>query len=347
MIIAVAAFAALSITGCAPQEKNLARLDHYPVNLATPGGMAQYLNDLPSVEKVQDWQNQFAPGITITTKHYEIHTTLLKPLLLRTVPCFMESAYLAYQNQLPVPIDSQIKYKIYLFGTRLQWEDFTKEFAGENSHMYMKIKKGAYYLNGACVAFDIGRDRTLSVLGHEGWHQFNSRHFTYRLPSWLDEGIAMLFESSQHNKSSFTFDPAYNLGRLASLKKMLISRRIIPLEKLISLNPGEVAAHAEADEAIMAFYAQSYALIRFLREDGYGKRLDRYHDLLLDACDGKWPLESNLQSIASDRNIPLTTHWNRYVSQKLFTSYISEDYDKLQQEYIAFCKKIASPVRLK
>lgn len=308
--------------------------------------MIQYLSDLPSVQKVQDWQNEFAPGVTITTKHYEIHTTLLEPLLLHNIPCFMESAYLAYQKQLPKPIESQTKYKIYLFGNRQQWEDFTKEFAGKNSHMYLKIKKGAYYLNGACVAFDIGRERTLSVLGHEGWHQFNSRHFAYRLPSWLDEGIATLFESTRHNNSSFSFNPAHNLGRLGSLRKMLLSRRIIPLEKLISLNPGEVVAHADTD-AVMAFYAQSYALIRFLREDGYGKRLNRYHNLLLDACDGKWPLESNLQRIASDRNIPLTTDWNRYVSQKLFTSYISEDYDKLQDEYIAFCKKIARTVRLK
>ena len=110
-------FAALIVTGCAPQEKNLTHHDHSPVNLATPAGMIQYLSDLPSVQKVQDWQNEFAPGVTITTKHYEIHTTLLEPLLLHNIPCFMESAYLAYQKQLPKPIESQTKYKIYLFIT--------------------------------------------------------------------------------------------------------------------------------------------------------------------------------------------------------------------------------------
>jgi len=346
LIIAAAMTAALTVAGCSPQKKSTVHCIDEPVNLATPAGIGQYLTKLPAVENVSNWENEFAPGVTITTKHYEIHTTLLEPLLLNRVPCFMESAYLAYQKQLPSPISSDIKYKIYLFGDRSQWEEFTKEIAGENSHLYLKIKKGAYYLNGVCVAYDIGRDRTLSVLAHEGWHQFNSRHFAYRLPSWLDEGIATMFESTTVDKTGYNFDPAYNLGRLGSLRKMLLSGKIIPLEKLISLNPGEVVAHADT-EAVMAFYAQSYALIRFLREEGYGRHLDKYHNLLLGACNGTWPLDESLEKVACDRNIPLTANWNRHVSPKLFSSYISEDYNKMHAEYAAFCKKIARTVRLK
>ena len=108
----------------------------------------------------------------------------------------MESAYKAYNSQLPVPIKTSSKFIIYLFADRTQWEHFTWTFAGEQAEIFYKIKAGAYYHNDACVAYDIGPERTFSTLGHEGWHQFSSRHFKYRLPSWLDEGVAMLFETT-------------------------------------------------------------------------------------------------------------------------------------------------------
>ena len=96
---------------------------------------------------------------------------------------------------------------MYLFGQRKQWDDFTSTFAGRQAGLYNKIKAGAYYLNGSCVAYNIGRERTFAVLGHEGWHQFNSRLFKYRLPSWVDEGIAMQFETSRYENGLFYFEP--------------------------------------------------------------------------------------------------------------------------------------------
>ena len=103
----------------------------------------------------------------------------------------------------------------------------------KDASIYLKIKKGAYYLNGSCVAYHIGREKTFSVLGHEGWHQFNSRHFNYRLPSWLDEGIALLFEKSKYNDGWFHFQPDKNINRLAALKKIMIENKMIPLQELI------------------------------------------------------------------------------------------------------------------
>ncbi len=312
-------------------------------NLSTPTGMINYLKNLPAVKDVQVWQNIYGPGVTITTKHYTVHTTLLEPLMLRQVPGFMESAHKAYQSQLPKPIETKTMFTVYLFGDRAQWEEFTKEFTGPAARLYLKIQKGAYYLNDACVAYNIGRTRTFSVLAHEGWHHFNSKHFTYRMPSWLDEGIATLFEASRYEKGLFYFDPQQNGGRLGSLRKTLQTDNIIPLRTLIGLNPGEVVS--DTDD-VMAFYAQSYALVRFLREENYGIRLRNYHDLLLGALRGSWPLEASLKKIAANRNIPLTTRWNKFVSPKLFSLYIEEDLEKLEAGYLAFCRKIVYRVRL-
>jgi hypothetical protein len=335
----------LILCGCSDGQNKSSIHQHPPLGLSTPEGMAEHLESLPPVVKVERWDNEYAPGITITTKHYEIHTTMLEPLTLCRVPGYMESAYLAYQQQLPTAIETQNKFTIYLFGDRDQWEKFTHKFTGESAKMYLKIQKGAYYLNGACVTYNIGRSRTFSVIGHVGWHQFNSRHFTCRLPSWLDEGMATLFEASEFKDGFFNFHPARNMGRLGSLRKVLIEDKAIPLEKLLILNPGEVVAIADID-AIMAFYAQSYALIRFLKEDDYGRHLRQFQNLLLDARTGNWPLDEEIRKISADRNVPLTAQWNRFVSPKLFAHYI-DDQENMQDKYTAFCVKIVSNIRLK
>jgi hypothetical protein len=87
--------------------------------------------------------------------------------------------------------------------------------------------------------------------------------------------------------------------------------------------------------------------VRFLREEDYGKRLVNYHQLLLGGLRGEWPLSKAAKRIAADRNIPLTVRWNRAVGLKLFEQYIGDDFDQIEKEYVAFCRKIVYHVRFK
>jgi hypothetical protein len=295
--------------------------------------------NIPELRAVEVWDNEYGPGLKLQTAHYEIFTTLLEPLMLRRVPGFLESAYFGYNKQLPEPIETATKFTIYLFADREQWERFTKAFAGEQAEIFCKIKAGAYYLNGVCVTYYIGRKRTLSALGHEGWHQFNGRHFRFRLPSWLDEGVAMLFETSRYDRGAFYFEPGRNTYRLQALVETLRRGQHIPLKELIAMNPGEVLA-TDQDEAVAAFYSQSYALVRFLREAGYGRRFENYRRLLKDGLEGRWPLSQPSKEVAANRNLPRTVEWNRAVGLRLFELYVGDDFDKLGREYLAFCSKL-------
>jgi hypothetical protein len=318
-----------------------------PAKLDTADGMINYLKSrgLPALESVEKWQNEYGPGLKLTTNHYEVYTTLLDPLILSRVPGFIESAYKAYEKQLPQTVETHFKLPVYLFAKRKQWEQFTKDFAGKNSAVYLKIKSGAYCLKDACVAYNIGSDATFSVLGHEGWHQFNKRYFKYRLPSWLDEGIAMSFEASRYENGLFTFDPSLNLNRLGGLKLTLEKGDMIPLKVLIGLDPGQTVRISE--DATRAFYSQSYALIRFLKEDNYGQRLAQYYQMLMGAVDGTWPLTEEAKRIAADRNIPITTDYNRAAGTGLFEHYIGTDYGTIEQQYLLFCRKLVYHVRFK
>lgn len=315
--------------------------------LNKPLQMAHYLRAEPAVKGVEVWTNPYGPGLTFRTKNYTVYTTLLEPLMLRQIPAFLESAYKAYQSQLPRPLVKGQPLEVYLFDTRSQWEQFTRHTAGADATVYMRIQRGAYTLNGIVVAYNIGRKQTFSVIGHEGWHQFNQRLFVYRLPSWLDEGVATLFETCRYRQGRFIFEPGENLMRLGSLKETIGRRRMIPLRQLIVLNPGQVLNGHGEDEAVVAFYAQNYALVRFLREYRYGVRLRKYHALLLGGAEGSWPLREDLVSLAADRTRPLTVGWNMQTAPLLFSHYIEPDIEVLEKAYQDFCKNIVYHVRLK
>jgi hypothetical protein len=310
---------------------------------------AKSIGEVPVMESVKSWKSEYGRGLQITTVHYEIFTTLLDRDILRRIPTFMESAYNSYNEQLPGPVVTDfgrtkhavIKFRIYLFGDRQQWENFTRDFAGEQAQTYCAIKAGAYCHNGTCVAYDIGPKRTLSVLGHEGWHQFNGRYFKFRLPSWLDEGVAMLFEEYREKDGTFYFEPTENSYRLGALKNTMLQNRTIPLDELIVMNPGDVLA-SDQTEDVMAFYSQSYALVRFLREAGQKKRLGVYQRLLADSLYGNWPLDDASKDMAADRNVPRTILWNHIVGLSLFQEYVGYDLKQIDKEYLAFCIEITN-----
>jgi hypothetical protein len=337
---------ALSCSGC-QEPKSTGLSNGSAGDLNETYHMAVYMRAEPAVKDAQVWQNRYGPGLTIQTDNYTVYTTLLEPLMLRKIPAFLESAYKAYQSQLPQTLNKTQPLEVYLFDTRDQWEQFTRDTGGADARVYLKIQRGAYTLNGIVVAYNIGRKQTFSVIGHEGWHQFNQRLFVYRLPSWLDEGIATLFETCRYSQGQFLFEPSRNLMRLGSLKQTIGSRQLIPLRQLIVLNPGQVLSDHGNDDSVVAFYAQNYALVRFLREYRYGVHLRKYHSLLLGGADGSWPLPQDLASLAADRTRPLTVRWNTQISPILFTHYIGLEIDKFEAEYRAFCEKITYRVRLK
>jgi hypothetical protein len=330
--------------GCASQKATV----QPQAAMSEPQAFADYVRNEPAVREVSTWDNPYGPGLVMETAHYRIYTTLLEPLMLRQIPGFVESAFKAYESQLPRPLVLTQLMDLYLFDTRQQWEAFTKTFTGPESAVYLSIKKGAYVANGTCAAYNIGRKQTFSVIGHEGWHQFNQHAFAYRLPSWLDEGIATLFETCRYTQGQFVFEPGKNLMRLGSLKETLQAGRWIPLHQLILLNPGQViSADGEGEDAVIAFYAQNYALVRFLREYQYGIRLRQYHAMLLGAAEGTWPLSQDYTAMAADRSQRLTAGWNSRVSGALFDYYINEDIQALDNEYRDFCAKIVYHVHLK
>ena len=316
---------------------------------------------LPSVKTVVPWylpdfiQDRSGAGLTITTRHYEIYTTLSDPLILRRVPVFLDSVFRNYTTMLGKTTEPDYKFQVYFFRSRSQWEDFTSYWTGPHAVHFLKIKSGGYYFNGACVAYNLTRKSSFSVLAHEGWHQFSNELFKFHLPAWLDEGLATNFEAFHWENGRVVFDTRYNASRLYALRQTIIGDNLFSLSDLLVLDAGHVIAHSSRYEPdnthsapkVAAYYAQLYALVRFLREYNHGQYYQPVQQMLEDACLGRWPLDAQLKAEAIQRLRNPTRYWNAIVGLGIFQSYITKDLVTIESQYHDFCRQILKNTRFR
>jgi hypothetical protein len=134
------------------------------------------------------------------------------------------------------------------------------------------------------VAYDLGDSQTFAVAAHEGWHQFVARNFRGRLPPFLEEGLACLFENIRWDNDLPRWNRQTNLTRLRGLRKALARGQLWPLEELIRTHAGLVVDQPSA--RIEAFYSQSWAFARFMCEYQDGRYFRRLQRMLADVAEG-------------------------------------------------------------
>ncbi|MCP4455134.1 MAG: DUF1570 domain-containing protein [Planctomycetes bacterium] len=344
---------ALLLCGCVPESRYrrpyaysayshnpYAQAPVYPTSAVPMSMVDELLAQRPyELLSVEAWFNDYAPGLVMKTSHYEIHTTITKTSLLCRIASHVEAAHSQYSRSTGTAGVTSARSKVYLFANRAQWESFTRKFAGNQAHMFVKIQEGAYCHNDSCVLYDIGVEKTLAAISHEGWHQFASRNFVYRLPSWLDEGIAMQFENMSWSSTGSRIDVTRNPYRLNSLRRIVNSHCAMRLTDLLSSSPGQVMA-SDRTESVAAFYSQSYALVRFLQEAGNAHFRVQYDKMVRDGLYGLWNLTPEDRRIASSRQTPRTLEWNSRVGRQLFEQYISASPESLERAYTDFCRAI-------
>lgn len=339
--IGLLTFAAFCLTGCAGRVADIedAAQIQEAAAPADNGWMIEQLKNDTVVRDVSDWPNVYGQGLIIKTVHYDIYTTMSDILMLRQFPVFLESANAAYRRSSGIDTQSNTRYDVYLFETRAQWERFGESFTGELWSVYKKIDKGGYYVNGACVLYNIGRTNTLSILAHEGWHQFSHRHFKYRLPAWLDEGLAMQFEGFSQFKGQYSFEPSLNKMRMAGLKKTLEDGHKLAFTDLLMANPAVVIDGAQADAAsnINSYYSRVYALVRFLEEYGGGIYKPAFSKMVSDGCQGKWAIDETFAGELQDRNSAITTSVNSRLGLQVFINYYGSRLQKMEEQYNMYC----------
>jgi hypothetical protein len=270
-------------------------------------------------------------GNQILTQHFDLRVTAQDQVLVDYLPAFMETTFAEYAKLIPPEKPSSDRLVVYLFDTRNQWADFTRDFAPAQSNTYLHLHSGGYtdYPSATAVAYDLRRDRTLSLLAHEGMHQYLARYFSEPVIPWLNEGLACQWEAFELHGDRPFFTPHRNFLRRNHLREALtLEKGLIPLPQLLRMDAGE--AVRQSGQPTRTYYAQVWSLVLFLRE-AYPQQLAA---LLADAGTPRLTVAIRAYRAATKDADTIPE------GEVIFRQYITEDLDPFASAYQDYVRQL-------
>lgn len=254
-----------------------------------------------AIESIEPWSFNSADGRLVRTAHYRLFTTQPDTVFNARIPLFLESALAAYRtiitasdspseaSTLPEP---SLKLDTYILRSRSDWTLLTRQTTGDQTDLFLRIRRGGFAFGGKSLLFDIGARDTLSIIAHEGWHQYTQRAFQQPLPVWLEEGMATYMEGYRFDGArSPRFLPWFNTERFDALRRAAATNRLMPLQTLLNAAPQTLlGADAGSHDDVLTYYAQVWAFTHFLAEGAGGKHRAGLAALLKDASSGSLQL---------------------------------------------------------
>lgn len=283
------------------------------------------------------WSFAGVDGTRLLTDHFDIHTTVRDEELRSALPAFVEACYREYSSLVPVA-DSKTAQplEIFLFESRSQWERFTQARFPDRYAVLRRIRAGGYTRGDLCVCYELrDRGQTLSVLAHEGMHQFLSRYVGSPIPAWLHEGLATYVEAVDLAGETPKFTPQRNLYRMNSLRRALAGGELVPLRELLDTGAGTILLQGQSNRTL-TYYAQSWALIAYLRHGADGIYAEGVDRLLADLADGSFRINAQAARLAAES--PSTTTFG----EALFRFYFTDSLSMFEDGYIAYLHDVTS-----
>lgn len=286
--------------------------------------------------KTEPWDFGTAKGKVITTPAYRIFTTSKSSFIVDRAPAFAERALEQYRTALaPLPAP-KLALDTYMMATRVQWQRLAAQLLGDDAGAYNMIQRGGFTVEGRAILYDIGPRDTLSLIAHEGWHQFTQRTFAEPLPMWLEEGIATYMEGYRWDPAAPKVPVFYgwsNVERFDQLRKAITNNEVIPMEKWLVSSPQELIGYGS--DAALNYYAQAWAMVHFLKEGEGGRYAPGFRALLTDAAGGKL-----LARIAEELGPRAASSFSlRRKGPEPFLVYINQNLVQAEAEYKRFIQR--------
>jgi hypothetical protein len=225
----------------------------------------------------------------VQTRHYDIHTDMDADLI-GDLSSRMDVMYDQYAKTFSdfKPPASAPPLAVYLFATHEKYMAFT-DYAGVNT--------GGLFVPGRrpyLTAYEQGqgRDALRRTLQHEAFHQFAHSTISRRLPPWMNEGLAQVFEESIWVGKDFLTDQVPP-RRLRQLHNDILQKRLLDFDQFMALSPGDWRGtlHTNLEKAGM-YYNQAWAMAFFCSAAGDGDYhakfmllLQKLHDENTDPTD--------------------------------------------------------------
>jgi hypothetical protein len=286
----------------------------------------------PADVNIQSLAQMDVTARVVHTAHYDIYTTIEDDDRVKQLAQLMEGSLTAYETMAPNTKLTRHPMDCFIFARRDQWAEYTREHTGDSAHLYLQINNGGYTIGDRYVAYDIGEASTLSVAAHEGWHQFLGRHFIARLPAFIEEGLATMYEGVQFKDGLPCYNLSINQNRAIQLRSAIESNSLWPLEDLLAMNAGQVVGRP--GNKINAWYAQAWALGRFLWDGDNAAYRPDLQRILADTANGTvydptGPHHNRLRPWSTDGVKGMLEH------------YLGMDFAEINTRYQAFCQHIA------
>jgi hypothetical protein len=236
----------------------------------------------------------------LETSHYRIHTDL-DSTLAEDLGRRMDAMYDEYARRLAdFSRDSKDQVlEVYLFQKQEDYDAFTQKRALNTGGVFLPTR-------GTLAAFyqGQGRDALRRTLQHEAFHQFAHSFISKRLPPWLNEGLAVLFEEGIWTGKSFELGEVPP-RRVRQLRADLAGRRLTEFHEFMSMdNDRWTAALGREPGLAAAQYNQAWAMVHFLvfsTDSGQYKYRKRFLDMLKLIHEGKDPQTAFEQALS--RNV--------------------------------------------
>ena len=178
--------------------------------VAWVGGCAT-LSPVPAARvTAEDWSELGLSGRRYQTQHFTLITTPVDEDFERALPQFVETVYRRCAEIVPPDDSGSGPMIVYLFGSRSEWDFFTRRRFAARYATYVRIQYGGFTEGGTSVSFYTNRTATLATLAHEIWHQYAATRVEATLPAWLNEGLACYIESLQFVGDKPKFTPKRN-----------------------------------------------------------------------------------------------------------------------------------------
>jgi hypothetical protein len=305
------------------------------LSLLPLAGCTQPAKETPVTFVEEPWTFGSVPGRKFTTDHFDIYSTLTDVELERALPAYLEAAHTQYTALLPAPADTKGgRLQTYVFNTRRQWETYSKQAFPHKYHVYSRITAGGFAEGNQCVTYYIQRMYTLSVLAHEGMHQYFGDHFDVALPAWLNEGLATYCEAFELPRNKPVFTPTHNTFRVNALREALAGKSLLPLQELLSTNAGRVIVQGQS-RTTKAYYAEAWALVTFLQHGAEGKYAPGFRKMLDGIVSGELP------TMAQAAKIRAPSPGETSFGEAVFRAYISEDLTGFDAEFRDYMLELA------
>ena len=301
---------------------NAASLRDAPVSVS-----GELIRDVPVQRR--PWAFGGHSGQVLTTPHYRVYTTMTRRSVIDRIPLFLERAMAHYTTALaPLPKPGR-HLETYLFESRGQWEAKTRQLLPKQASTFLALGRGGFTTRGVSVLYYIGRNDTLAIAAHEGWHQFSQETFRSQLPLWMEEGIATYMEGYiSHPDGLPKFRPWANRERYHTLREAVQANGLLPLHAVLGRTP-QSFLH-ESKSRLLVYYAQVWALTHFLAEGENGRYRHALQEVLLDAARGRLAVEA-LGRRGGPGGVRL--------GPAVLTAYFDTDIDAFERAYLQFIDK--------